>query len=221
MKRILVVDDDDTMRELLRARLSHAYELFDTGDPEQAVTLAIQCRPHAILLDLMMPRLSGIQVCRNLQAISQTALIPIFVITGESSARYQELCHRLGARGFFSKPLDFQDLQKCLDRHLQFEPRERRRYPRVRMSVTLVLRGANSDGIPFEECTSTENVSAAGFLSNCIAPFQEEAKVDVYFVNNQQQWFVGRARVVRLEPACTPWRRCAFQFDEPMLHWFL
>lgn len=221
MKRILVVDDDEQTRELLRTRLSDSYEVLDTGDPEQALSLAVQYRPDVILLDLMMPRLSGIEVCRNLQAITYTARIPIFIITGESATRYQELCRQLGASGFFTKPLDFSKLQWCLATQFQRDLSERRRYTRVRLSLTLVLRSVNSDGSPFEECSSTENVSPGGLLANCITPFRHGSDVEVYVVHNGQRRFVGLARVVRIEPSGTPWHKCALQLHEPLPTWFL
>jgi DNA-binding response OmpR family regulator len=59
--KILIVDDDKAMCNLLRACLSEGYEVFDTVDPEQALGLALEHKPDAILLDLMMPKFSGFE----------------------------------------------------------------------------------------------------------------------------------------------------------------
>ncbi|HEV2398632.1 MAG TPA: response regulator [Candidatus Sulfotelmatobacter sp.] len=58
MHKILIVDDDKAMCDLLRACLSEGYEVIDTQDPEQALGLALEHKPDAILLDLMMPKFS-------------------------------------------------------------------------------------------------------------------------------------------------------------------
>jgi CheY-like chemotaxis protein len=58
MPKILVVDDD-TLRNLIKMRLAGTYEVIDTGDPVQALGLALEHRPDGILLDLMMPNTSG------------------------------------------------------------------------------------------------------------------------------------------------------------------
>ena len=59
MPRLLIVDDDDAVRKVLRFRLKDSYEIIDTKSPEEALALALQQKPDAILLDLMMPRCSG------------------------------------------------------------------------------------------------------------------------------------------------------------------
>ena len=82
MPKILIVDDDQSMRRLLRMRLADAYEIIDTGEPEQALSLALEHRPDAIFLDLMMPKYSGFELCQSLRSLSYTCHIPIFVITG-------------------------------------------------------------------------------------------------------------------------------------------
>jgi PleD family two-component response regulator len=58
MPKILVVDDD-ALRNLIKMRLAGTYEVIDTGDPVQALGLALEHRPDGILLDLMMPNTSG------------------------------------------------------------------------------------------------------------------------------------------------------------------
>ena len=55
MPKVLIVDDDDAVRGLLCMRLSDTYQIIETGDPEQALALALEHKPDAILLDLLMP----------------------------------------------------------------------------------------------------------------------------------------------------------------------
>src|ERR1700682_359573 len=97
MHKILIVDDDRSMRSLLRVRLSDAYQVFDTEDPEQALALALEHKPDAVLLDLMMPKFSGFELCQSLRSLTYTSTIPILVITGETEAKYKDHCANLGA----------------------------------------------------------------------------------------------------------------------------
>src|ERR1700680_1489402 len=159
MHKLLIVDDDRSMRSLLRVRLSDAYQVFDTEDPEQALALALEHKPDAVLLDLMMPKFSGFEVCQTLTSLSFTQQIPIFIVSGEVAAKYNVFCENLGSAGYFEKPVDFNQLRACLAAVLRDKRAERRTEARVRLNVILKLRGKDKNGTPFELFTTTENVS--------------------------------------------------------------
>lgn len=218
MQKILIVDDDPAMRGLIKKRLSDTYEVIDTGDPEQALALALEHKPEAILLDLMMPKFSGFELCQSCHSLSYTSRIPIIVISGESAAKYKEHCENLGATAYFEKPVNFPELKRKLAAELQVGRPERRGSVRVRMRLTLKLRGTDANGKPFEEMTATENVSAEGFLCNCTLPLVKDAVVDVFLVGATEH-FVGRARIVRKEAPGAPWQRYGFQFQEKTSDW--
>ena len=99
MARILIVDDDEAIRRLVRLNLTDLYEIFDTGKPEEALALALEHKPDAILLDLRMPGYSGFELCKTLTSFSATQLIPVFVISGEGGAKTKDFCRDLGAAG--------------------------------------------------------------------------------------------------------------------------
>jgi len=82
--KILIVDDDKATCDLLRSCLSEGYEVVDTQDPEQVLGLALEHKPDAILLDLMMPKFSGFELCQSFRSLSYTSTIPVLVITGET-----------------------------------------------------------------------------------------------------------------------------------------
>jgi DNA-binding response OmpR family regulator len=220
MHKILIVDDDESMRGLLRARLQGIYEVIDTGDPEQALGLALEHKPDAVLMDLMMPKFSGFELCQSLQGLSYTARIPVFVVTGRGGGEAREHAKNLGASGYFEKPVDFNELKRRLAEELQTQRTERRAHVRVRMRVGLKLRGTNAAGKPFEELTATENVSAGGFLCNCAASLANSAIVDVFLTSGTER-LVGRARVVRKEVSQTTWQRYGFQLVEKTGEWVL
>lgn len=218
MPKLLIVDDDESMRGLLRMRLSDSYEIFDTGDPEQAIGLALEHKPDAILLDLMMPKFSGFELCQSLHSLSYTSRIPLFVISGQSGEKYREHCEHLGAQGFFQKPVDFAELKARLAAALNAKPVERRAHVRVKMRLILRLSGTDANGSPFEELTTTENVSAGGFLCGCKAALVKDATVDV-FISGEHERFVGRARVARREAPGAPWQRYGFVLQEKTSEW--
>jgi DNA-binding response OmpR family regulator len=217
MSKLLIVDDDDAMRALLRARLEGSYEVFDTGDPNQAMGLAMEHKPDAVLLDLKMPKLSGFDLCQSLHSLSYTSRIKIFIITGKGGVATQEYCKNLGATDFIPKPVDFNLLKRRLSQELGTQRPERRRQTRVRMRVSLKLRGTDAAGKPFEELTATENVSAGGFRCNCATSLATGAIIEVFLVG-EKGWYVGRARVVHGESDRNG-QRYSFHLEEKKGEW--
>ncbi|HZQ23846.1 MAG TPA: response regulator [Terriglobales bacterium] len=218
MRKLLIVDDESSMRNMLRMRLSDTYDVVATEDPEQAIALALNHKPDAILMDLMMPRCSGFELCQSLRTLSYTALIPIFVISGEAGSKYRDHCKSIGAKGYFEKPINFDDLRKGLETELNGKPAERRAHVRVRMRVTLRIKGVDVHGMPFEETTQTENVSCEGFLAPCRAELTKSSIVDVFVAGDR---FAGRARAVRKEGPGAPWQKYGFHFDDRTAEWVL
>ena len=221
LPKLLIVDDDESVRGLLRMRLSGSYQIVDTGDPEQALGLALEHKPDAILLDLMMPGFSGFELCQSLHSLSYTSRIPIFVITGEAGTKYKEHCESLGARGYFHKPIDFAALKTVLAEELKGKQVERRAHKRVQMRVLLKLRGTDANGKPFDESTTTDNVSAGGFLCACTVPLVKGAQVEVFLTSGGAERHAGRAQVVRKESTGSAFNRFGFQFEETTSDWVL
>ncbi len=220
MPKILVIDDDPDVRALHRMRLSETFEIIETGEPEQALSLALEHKPVAILLDLMMPKCSGFELCQSLHSLSYTSMIPIFIITGESAEKYKAHCETLGARAFFEKPVDYKQLKARLNAELQTTQPDRRSNVRVRMRVLLTLRGTDANGNKFEASIATENISSGGFLCSCTVPLLKDSVVDVFFAAPPER-SVGRARVVRRESPNAPWQQYGFEFTEITHEWLL
>jgi DNA-binding response OmpR family regulator len=221
MDKILVVDDDDAMRGLIKMRLSDTYQTIDTGSPVQALELALEHKPRAILLDLMMPDCSGFELCQSFHNLSYTSRIPIFVVTGESAAKYKDYMSNLGAAGYFEKPIDFGKLKTRLATELQGGMVERRAHVRVKMKLILKLKGTDESQRSFEQLTATENVSAGGFLCPLPLALSGDAKVQVFLTGAGHDRYVGSAKTVRREAPDTPWQRYAFQFVERTAEWIL
>jgi DNA-binding response OmpR family regulator len=220
MQRVLIVDDEDAMRRLLRINLADTYEVFDTGDPKEGLAMAMQNKPDAILLDLRMPEFSGYELCRTFASMTSTQRIPVIVVSGEAGATTKQLCKELGATAYFEKPVNFEALRARLSEVLRASQPERRREVRVRLRVQLKLGGADSGGKPFEELTTTENVSLSGFLCGCTALLKLNSTVDIFLMSGGEK-FVGKALVVRSEAVETPYPRYAFRFVQKAGDWVL
>ncbi|MCX5788024.1 MAG: response regulator [Elusimicrobia bacterium] len=81
MQKILVVDDNSAFTELVEMVFSGEYEVVKAGDGEEGINAARQTKPDVILLDVMMPKVSGVEMLRLLQADLDTRTIPVVILT--------------------------------------------------------------------------------------------------------------------------------------------
>src|ERR1700681_3482313 len=106
---VLVVDDEEQNRTLLRDPLeAHGYEVEEAENGMQALQKIAARPPDVILLDLMMPKMDGFEVCRHLRKYLKTAHIPILMITALSNRGDRLLGLQAGASDFLNKPIDLQ-----------------------------------------------------------------------------------------------------------------
>ena len=219
MTRVLIIDDDDAVRRMLRFRLKDAYEIMDTASPQEGLILALQHKPDAILVDLMMPGHTGFEVCQTLAGLSFTQLIPVFVISGAPKAIYKDFCDALGAQGYFEKPIDFNLLQTRLAAVLSKDRENRRREARVRLRVGLSLRGRDIKENPFEILTFTENVCRHGFACGLNVLLGRTSVVQVFLWIPTAHRFTGEARLAWVKFPETPAQMCGFEFLGEPLEW--
>lgn len=220
MGKLLVVDDDPALRRLMRLELSDAYEVIDSGEPEQGLALALEHKPDAILLDLRMPKYSGYELLQTYTSFSRTQLIPVIIVSGEAGAQTKEHCKQLGAAAYFEKPIDFDELRTCLQR----VARESRLIPRaevrVRLRVPLKLKNSNGRGEVFEGAATTENVSLSGFSCTSSAEFSIHSIVDVYMTSHGEN-YVGKAKIIHCDSRGAPLRHYGCSFIEKKGPWVL
>jgi class 3 adenylate cyclase len=105
--RILIVDDNEANRDILATRLGiHGYELVQAADGEEALVRAREQLPDLILLDVMMPGVDGIEVCRRLKADPALPFMPIILVTAKSDTRDVVAGLEAGADEYLTKPID-------------------------------------------------------------------------------------------------------------------
>ncbi|HTW22859.1 MAG TPA: HD domain-containing phosphohydrolase [Candidatus Baltobacteraceae bacterium] len=110
-ERILIVDDEFAARTALTALLRReGYDVRETADGAAALAESAAFRPDLILLDIVMPGISGFEVCRRIKAAPETRLTPIILITGLSATADRINGINAGADDLLSKPIDFNEL---------------------------------------------------------------------------------------------------------------
>lgn len=104
--RILVADDTDSIRALYRKLLAtDGHEVIDVGDGEAALAAVQKHHPDVVLLDVTMPQLDGLEVCRRLKSDPATRLTPVVLVTGLSDLQDRIKGIEAGADEFLSKPV--------------------------------------------------------------------------------------------------------------------
>ncbi len=109
--RVLVADDEEAIAELLRRMLmKQGYEVAVVNDGLAALQAVDEFKPHVVLLDVNMPGMSGIDVCRRLKQALATRLTPVVIVTGMAQRERRIEGLEAGADEFLSKPVDGQEL---------------------------------------------------------------------------------------------------------------
>ena len=119
MSRILIVEDETKVARFITLELEHeGYEVRSAADGREGLTLYESWRPDLIILDLMLPRLSGIEVCRRLR---QTSDVPIIMLTAKDDVSDKVMGLDMGADDYMTKPFAIEELlariRVCLKKH--------------------------------------------------------------------------------------------------------
>lgn len=111
-KKILVIDDDDDIRRLIQTCLEimGGWQVLTAQSGNEGLLLAQTNQPNAILLDIMMPEMDGIETFKKLQANPITQHIPVIVLTARGRATDQSLFAIGAVKGIISKPFQSQKL---------------------------------------------------------------------------------------------------------------
>jgi CheY-like chemotaxis protein len=117
---ILVADDEPAIREFFRVLLTNeGYGFIEAPDAATCIQLAMQKRPHLILLDWMMPGVDGMDTLRILKTCQDTREIPVVMVTALDGITEIRLATDAGADAYLTKPVEAADLLTLLRRYLQ------------------------------------------------------------------------------------------------------
>jgi phosphate regulon transcriptional regulator PhoB len=110
-RKVLLVEDEKDIRDLVRYNLEvEGFSVVEASDGEIGLTLATRERPALVILDLMLPGLSGFEVCRLLRAREENARVPILILTARAAEVDKVLGLEMGADDYVTKPFSPREL---------------------------------------------------------------------------------------------------------------
>ena len=116
MSTILLVEDDPDIRHLVSYKLTRGgFDVVDVADGLAALRAARDNPPDLVLLDVRMPRMSGLEVCRELRAGPLAKTVPIIMLTARSRPQDLEQGYAAGATEYIVKPFSPRDLQERVE----------------------------------------------------------------------------------------------------------
>jgi DNA-binding response OmpR family regulator len=111
LKSILIAEDEPDTANLLQFHLQrHGYHTIVASDGANALNLSFERRPDLVILDLMLPKVHGFEVCRMLKASPSTREIPVFMLTAAASTENKVQGFSLGANDYMTKPFAMPEL---------------------------------------------------------------------------------------------------------------
>ena len=122
MPRVLVVDDDRVIQQLLEVNLElEGYDVQIAGNGDEALKTLKSFQPDVVLLDVMMPKLDGREVCRRIKGDPSTAHIPVVFLSARAQDMDVNSGLELGASAYITKPFDPVDLLETVQKVLAGE----------------------------------------------------------------------------------------------------
>ncbi|HPB31612.1 MAG TPA: response regulator, partial [Candidatus Sumerlaeota bacterium] len=150
LPRVLIADDDEDLLEYLMLSLGDKYEMFTAIDGLEVVKFADTLEPDIFILDAMMPRMTGYQVCLVLKKSERFANVPIIIISAKASRNDVEYVKRLGVRAFIPKPFDFMQLDNAIvrivrDHYFEIKPKQHTYEEILKIREDQVAKNAEKD----------------------------------------------------------------------------
>jgi len=121
--RVLICDNEEPLRALVRAALApRGYELLEARDGDESLELAREAKPDLIVLDMMMPGRTGLDVLRELRADPEFSAIPVVMLTARTQLTDEQAAADAGADRFLPKPFSPLELDALIVSLLEDAP---------------------------------------------------------------------------------------------------
>lgn len=119
-KTILIVDDEEHILQMLEMNMrARGYRSLTARSAEEALELALTSTPDLILLDVMLPRMDGVELCRLLKEREETKRIPVLMVSAKSEGRDKIAGLRGGADDYITKPFNLEELYLRIEASLR------------------------------------------------------------------------------------------------------
>jgi len=129
-EKILIIEDEEDLVKGLKLNLAdEGYEVDWASDGVEGLRKALEERPDLIILDIMLPRMNGLDICRELR--KKNISIPIIMLTAKGEEIDKVLGLEIGADDYMTKPFSIRELLARIKAHLRREKRERKTMPEV------------------------------------------------------------------------------------------
>lgn len=110
-KKVLFIEDEQGQINVIKLRLEGSgFDFVSASDGEEGLKKIVEEKPDVILLDLIMPKMDGYEVCLRAKENPATRSIPILIITASGAKDLEEKCLEAGAKGVIMKPYDSKEL---------------------------------------------------------------------------------------------------------------
>lgn len=118
-RKILIADDEETVRALVKRLLSKSYQVVEADNGEDAVKVAVNQKPDLILMDILMPKMDGLTACYAIKRNQATKAIPVVMLTAVDYELNRKLSQDvMGAQGYITKPFNSQALMNLIAKFL-------------------------------------------------------------------------------------------------------
>jgi len=118
-QKILIADDEETVRALVKRLLSKSYQVLEADNGEDAVKVAVNQKPDLILMDILMPKMDGLTACYAIKMNQATKAIPVVMLTAVDYELNRKLSQDvMGAQGYITKPFNSQMLTGLIAKFL-------------------------------------------------------------------------------------------------------
>ncbi len=115
-RKVLVVDDDPQVYRIVSRLLNEdIYEVYAASQGKEALEKIPQLKPDMVLLDLMMPEMSGVEVCAKIKENPQTQNIIVFILSAKDGQIDRRKCFEVGADDYISKPFHIDSLARKIE----------------------------------------------------------------------------------------------------------
>lgn len=119
-KKILIIDDEPELVKAVEVRLkTRGYEVEVAHDGLAGIEKTKKVKPDLILLDIIMPKMDGYEVCKKLMADPETEEIPIIIFSASQQRDLEEKCKEVGVTDFIMKPFETEDLLNMVNKLLR------------------------------------------------------------------------------------------------------
>ena len=169
--KILIVEDNEELRELLVRLFSKVYSVYEAQDGEEGFEKTKEVQPDIVLSDIMMPKMSGIEMCRMIKSNFETSHIPVILLTAQTAEEFTIQGLKMGADDYITKPFNVKHLFMRCNNLVNGRKLLQKKYAKQMDNNVDILATNGADQQFMEQCVSCieQNIDNPNFDVNMFA----------------------------------------------------